>query len=87
MSVVGYAQRQMYSDSTKADFTWNYRKYDVFTGWVFEAKTENPLASKFDNIVVDFAKFRQADDIYYAGAKSLSFSALAIGACMLNQLI
>lgn len=40
MSIVGYAQREMYSASTKADFTWQYRKYDVFTGWVFEAKTE-----------------------------------------------
>ena len=79
MQHVGRAQRWMKTDDEKADFNLDYRAYDIFTGWTFETNAEQPLASVFKNVVVDFAKFRAAPEINLTGTISLTGMAIAMG--------
>lgn len=74
----GRAQRWMKTDDVTADFNLEYRAYDIFTGWTFETNAEQPLASTFANVVVDFGKFRAVDEINLTGATTVGI-AMAMG--------
>jgi len=75
----GQAQRFMATDDIYGDFNLSYRQYDIFTGWNFDGKSEQPLATAFANVVVDFGKFRAADELNLTGALSITVSAIALG--------
>jgi len=76
----GQAQRWMKTDDIKADFNLEYRAYDIFTGWTFNGKSEQPLATAFKNVVVDFTQFRAVDEINLKGALAgMTVTALAFG--------
>jgi len=79
----GQAQRYMKTDDVDGDFNIGYRSYDIFTGWNFAGKSEQPLASAFANVVVDFGKFRAAEELNLTGAlANMTISALALGSVM-----
>lgn len=70
----------MRTDDIAGDFNLDYRKYDIFTGWVFNGKSEQPLATLFKNVVVDFNKFKAKEEINLKNALAgMTVSALAFG--------
>jgi hypothetical protein len=76
----GQAQRFMRTEDIKGDFNLDYRKYDIFTGWTFNGKSEQPLATAFKNVVVDFNLFKAKEEINLKNALAgMTVSALVYG--------